>query len=109
MPGDRSARRRAPAKCPPGRAPPTPAAASPVRPLSSSEGASDGRRPPARLELARPPSSASGSPREPREVRTALLTVGVPALLRLLAGVEEQVRVVGELLDPRESVFGRVE
>ena len=39
----------------------------------------------------------------------ALLPVGVPALLRLLASVEEQVGVVGQLLDPGEAVLGRVE
>ncbi len=50
-----------------------------------------------------------GPPREPREVRLALLLVSVPALLRLLAHVEEQVRVVCKLLHARETVFGSVE
>src|SRR2546421_5003229 len=43
------------------------------------------------------------------EVGRALLHVGVAALARLLARVEEQVRVVGELLDAREPVLGGVE
>src|SRR2546423_9392125 len=44
-----------------------------------------------------------------REVRAALLDVGVATLVRLLAAVEEEVRVVGELLEPGEAVLGRVE
>ena len=53
--------------------------------------------------------AAHGSPGELREVRLALLAVGVAALLGLLAAVEEQVRVVGELLDARQAVLGGVE
>src|SRR5215212_2649823 len=45
--------------------------------------------------LVRPSRSAG----ELREVRAALLDVGVAALLALLAHVEEQVGVVGQLLD----------
>src|SRR5918992_2698035 len=47
--------------------------------------------------------------RELAEVRPALLAVGVAALLRLLAAVEEQVRVVGQLLDPGQPVLGGIE
>ena len=50
-----------------------------------------------------------GAARELREVRLALLEVGVAPLLRLLAHVEEQVGVVGELLDPGEPVLVGVE
>src|SRR3954462_7315415 len=38
--------------------------------------------------------------RELPEVRGAFLLVGVPALLRLLALVEEEIGVVGQLLEP---------
>src|SRR5919202_4516409 len=48
-------------------------------------------------------------PGELREVRAALLHVGVAALLRLVAHVEEQRRVAGELLHPGEPVVGGVE
>src|ERR1700680_4228012 len=47
----------------------------------------------------------SGALREAGEVRCALLPVGVAALLRLLAAVEEQVRVMRQLLDARETIF----
>src|SRR4051794_3410213 len=43
------------------------------------------------------------------EVRAASLLEGIAALLALLAHVEEERRVVGELLDPGEAVLGRVE
>src|ERR1700747_2292081 len=46
---------------------------------------------------------------EAREVRFALLLVRVAPLLGLLAAVEQQVRVVGQLLDARQPVLGRVE
>src|ERR1700736_4768955 len=48
-------------------------------------------------------------PRELREIGLALLEVGVPALLSLLAHVEEEVGVVRELLDAREAVLVGVE
>src|SRR6202022_857410 len=51
----------------------------------------------------------SGPSREAREVRRALLTVGVAPLLRLLGPVEQQVRVVRQLLDAAEAVLGGVE
>src|SRR3954454_21550850 len=44
-----------------------------------------------------------------REVRAASLLVGVAALLALLRHVEEERRVVGELLDPCDAVLDRVE
>src|SRR6476659_8458118 len=47
--------------------------------------------------------------RESREVGLALLAVGVPSLLGLLVSVEQEIRVVGELLDARQAVLGRVE
>src|SRR3954449_2309467 len=49
------------------------------------------------------------SPRELREVGAALLDVGVAALLGLVAHVEQQRRVAGELLAPRQPVLGGVE
>src|SRR3954464_13509844 len=51
----------------------------------------------------------SGPLRVLGEVRAASLLEGVAALLALLAHVEEQGRVVGELLDAGEAVLGRVE
>src|SRR3712207_479266 len=51
----------------------------------------------------------SGAPRELAEVGLALLLVGVTALLRLLRPVEEEVRVVRELLDARDAVLVGVE
>src|SRR2546430_8012900 len=50
-----------------------------------------------------------GTPGKAGEVRLALLLVGVAALLGLRAFVEEQVRVVCELLDARQAVLGGVE
>src|SRR4051795_3872569 len=47
--------------------------------------------------------------RELGEVGPALGLVGLAALLRLVAGVEEQVGVVGELLDAGEAVLLGVE
>src|SRR6188472_327315 len=46
---------------------------------------------------------------ELREVGRTMLLVGVPALLTLLAHVEEQRRVVGELLQAGDPVLGGVE
>src|SRR4051794_4883787 len=51
----------------------------------------------------------SGAPWELAEVGLALLLVGVTALLRLLAHVEQEVRVVSELLDTGDAVLIRVE
>src|SRR5450755_1975838 len=50
-----------------------------------------------------------GSPRKPGEVWLALVSVCIAALLRLLAPIEQEVRVVGELLNPAESVLGGIE
>src|SRR5947207_4705156 len=58
-------------------------------------------------------ASSAASPlratREPGEVGLALFDVGVTPLLRLVAHVEQQRRVPGELLDAGEPVLGRVE
>src|ERR1700757_1766219 len=51
----------------------------------------------------------SGPAGELGEVRTALLQVGVAPLLGLLAHVEEEVGVVGQLLDAGEPVLVGVE
>jgi hypothetical protein len=51
----------------------------------------------------------SGTVGKPREVGFAFLFVGVAAFLGLLATVEEEVSVVGELLDAGESVLVGVE
>src|SRR5688500_12233325 len=51
----------------------------------------------------------SGTARELREVRRALLLVGLAALLGLVGGVEEEVGVVGQLLDAAQAVLGGVE
>src|SRR4028119_2007987 len=50
-----------------------------------------------------------GAAGELGEVRTALLSVGVAPFLGLFAAVEEEVRVVGELLDAGETVLVGVE
>src|SRR5580693_8669130 len=46
---------------------------------------------------------------EAREVRPALLAVCVPSLLDLLAAVEQEVGVMGQLLNPGQSVLRRIE
>src|SRR5262245_58786707 len=51
----------------------------------------------------------SGPLRVLGEVRRAAPLVSIPALLALLAHVEEQRRVMGKLLDAGQSVLGRVE
>src|ERR1035438_4172679 len=55
------------------------------------------------------PTRPLGSPRELREVSRTLLQIGVPALLGLLAHVEEQVGVVGQLLNPGQAILVGVE
>src|ERR1700733_705247 len=57
---------------------------------------------------ASPPEPLS-PPRELGEVGRPLLEVGVTALLRLFAHVEEEVRVVGQLLDPGEAILIGIE
>src|SRR3954452_20986475 len=56
-----------------------------------------------------PASDLSRAARELREVRRALGLVRLAALARFLAGVEEEVRVVRELLQARVAVLGGVE
>ena len=51
----------------------------------------------------------SGAPGEALELGPALGLERLPALAGLLGAVEEQVRVVGQLLDTGHAVFGRVE
>ena len=53
--------------------------------------------------------SPSGAPGEALELGPALGLERLPALAGLLGAVEEQVRVVGQLLDTGHAVFGRVE
>src|SRR3954467_11585103 len=53
--------------------------------------------------------AASRALRESLEVGLSLLAVGVTALLGLLRHVEEEVRVVRELLDAGQSVLAGVE
>ena len=88
-PGQRRCR-RAPAR-------PTRAASAAAPPSARCASRSDCRRP------------CSRAPGELREVRSALLEVGAAPLGRLLAHVEEEVGVVGELLDPGETVLVGVE
>src|SRR5436309_1391169 len=54
-------------------------------------------------------NAASRALRELSEVGLSLFAVGVTTLLRLLGHVEEEVGVVGELLDAGQAVLGRVE
>src|SRR5204862_2828895 len=76
-------------------------------------------RPPA-LPVARPTTRLARRAEEPRrrplrslwklrEVRLALLHVGVATFLRLFAHVIEESRVARELLDAGEAVVGRIE
>src|SRR6202011_2048653 len=51
----------------------------------------------------------SGALREAGEVWGTLLPVGVAPLLGLLAAVEEEVRVMCQLLDSGQAIFGGVE
>src|SRR4051794_35940303 len=77
------------------------------------------RFPPARAQppqaacaAAPPPARASVGSRAPGELvelRAALLAISLAALLRFLGGVEQKVRVVGQLLDAGQAVLVRVE
>src|SRR4051812_17762245 len=77
------------------------------------------RRAPVRSRLAAsggaPPSARSSSQAPPGplwglgEVWAAPLLVGIAPLLSLLAHVEEESRIVGELLDPGDPVLVRIE
>ncbi len=61
------------------------------------------------LSLPRMPEARLGTAGELREVGYALLLVGVAAFLGLLATVEEEVSVVGELLDAGVTILVGVE
>jgi hypothetical protein len=61
------------------------------------------------LSLLRTPEAPSGTAGEFREVGFTLLFVGVAPFLCLLAAVEEEVSVVGELLDAGVAIFVGVE
>src|ERR1039458_9144596 len=66
-------------------------------------------RPRAAITQMRTAPTRRGAPGKPREVRWALVPIGVAALLGLLAAVEEEIGVVRELLDSRQPVLGGVE
>jgi hypothetical protein len=55
------------------------------------------------------PRSSSRTTRKLGEVGCTLLLVGVAAFLGFFAAVEQEVRIVGELLDSGETVFMGVE
>src|SRR5215212_3823097 len=88
----------APGTCPPSPPAPFPRARARWRPGGSAASTRAARA-----------GGGSRPLRELPEVRAPLLAVGVTTLLRLLASVEEEVRVVRELLDARQPVLGRVE
>src|SRR4051812_38634978 len=83
-----------------------PASAVPTSTGATAAGSVRGRAATSQRRSAPP---TSGALRESAEVGLALLDVGVTALLCLLRHVEEEVRVVRELLDAGESVLGGVE
>src|SRR5579884_1147405 len=95
--------------------PAKPASAVPTSTGASAAGSVRGRA--ARSQVLTPRSRARAQPRsrrsrparEAREIGPALLKVRVTALLRLLAHVEEQVRVVSQLLDARQAILVGVE
>src|SRR6059036_3495737 len=81
-------------------------AAGSVRGRAATSHIRNGTLPPARRTGA---PDNSGPARKAREVRLALLDVGVAALLALLRHVEEHRGVAGELLDAGEPVGVGVE
>src|ERR1700739_1141618 len=93
----------------------TPANAVPTSPGATAAGSVRGRE--AINQIRIPLIFAAGAaitltsrpPRELGEVRAALLQVGVAPFLGLLAHVEQEVGVVGELLDPGHPVLVGVE
>src|SRR5215212_5961589 len=85
--------------------PSVPASAVPTSTGATAAGSVRGR---AATSQSRSALTSSGALRELAEVGLALLAVGVASLLRLLRCIEEEVRVVGELLDARQPVLGRV-
>src|SRR3954469_11962067 len=82
------------------------ASAVPTSTGATAAGSVRGRAATSHRRSARP---SSGPLRELSEVGLALLGVGSASLLRLLRAIEEEVGVVRELLDPGQSVLGRVE
>src|SRR3954452_20040669 len=86
--------------------PSVPARAGPPRTGATAAGSVRGRE---ATSQSRSGLKASRALRELSEVGLSLLAVGVAPLLRLLGHVEEEVRVVRQLLDPREAVLGGVE
>src|SRR4030088_408643 len=87
----------------------SPAAKASEGPTSTGATAAGSVRTRAAISQMRAAPTRSGPLGEAGEIRSALLAIGVAPLLRLLAAVEEEVRVVGELLDARQAVLGRVE
>src|SRR4051812_274573 len=102
MRSSRSSPPSRPARCrrAPGR--PRPAACAAARPSARCAGS-------LRARWSASPRPRLGPLGEAREVRCALGLVGLAALLRLLARVEQEVRVVSQLLDAREAVLGGME
>src|SRR3954468_23171520 len=88
------------------KVPSVPASAVPTSTGATAAGSVRGRA--ATAQRAEGPTR-SGALRELAEVGLALLAVGVASLLRLLRCVEEEVRVVRELLDAGQAILGRVE
>src|SRR3954464_9870321 len=88
------------------KVPSVPASAVPTSTGATAAGSVRGR---AATTQRRSPPTRSGALRELAEVGLALLAVGVASLLRLLRCVEEEVRVMRELLDAAQPVLGRVE
>src|SRR3954470_10966042 len=88
------------------KVPSVPASAGPTSTGATAAGRGRGRA--ATTHRRRAPTR-SGALRELAEVGLALLAVGVASLLRLLRCVEEEVRVMRELLDAGQAVLGRVE
>src|SRR3954471_14090670 len=88
------------------KVPSVPASAVPTSTGATAAGSVRGR---AATAQSRSAPMASGALRELAEVGLALLAVGVASLLRLLGPVEEEVRVVGELLDAGQAILCGVE
>src|SRR5215216_6105479 len=89
---------------------PPPAAAVPTSTGTTAAGSVRGRAPRTqRFTTSLLRARASRPTGEPREVGRALLDVGVAPLLALLAHVEEEVGVVGQLLDAGQPVLAGVE
>src|SRR4030081_522026 len=83
----------------------SPAPSASEVPTSTGATAAGSVRTRAAISQMRAAPTRSGPLGEAGEIRPALLAVGVAPLLGLIAAVEEEVRVVGELLDPRPPVF----